>query len=151
MTNRLTTSDFVPAFRSHKLSLFRASGRTCKRRSLDALGGTSEACFYTKMYIGRQSCKTSPCQPAECPDETKPLYVRVSNSTSYVRLFWVELLGRHSSCIPSMPLIRTKDCSSMGKQFCLQPTLPHPARRPGRPPRPNEPVYVSVWTRWVEK
>ena len=56
--------------------VFGASGKTFKRRVFDALGSTKDASLRGELF-----CSTLPRRPAVRPDPTRPLYVRVLDST----------------------------------------------------------------------
>ena len=53
LTNRLSTTNFVPAFGLHRILLVRASGETFRRRVFDALGGTRDACLLGVLFCRR--------------------------------------------------------------------------------------------------
>ena len=68
-------------FGLHNISLVRASGKTFRRRVYIALETTRDACLLGELF-----CPTPPRRPTVHPDPTRPLYVRVLDSTSFVCL-----------------------------------------------------------------
>ena len=62
VTKRLSTADFVTSFGLHRISLVRASRETFKRRVIDALEGTKEACLLGVLFC-RRSVLLGPAPP----------------------------------------------------------------------------------------
>ena len=112
--------------------LVRVSGKTFRRRVFNALGGTRDACLLGELF-----CSTPPRRPAVRADPTRPLYVRVLDSTSLHKSSVDRFYRKTLTSVKPRRLFF--DCLGGGRVGCLlagptrrRPVLlvPAPPRRP---------------------